>query len=139
MRLNKRTLNTTVPYVTSYGYLEGASQGTATTTVKTVKNGNDVWSYTYDAVGNITSISKNGTVLESYEYDALSQLVKVTKGSDVYTYTYGLGGNIQSVKKNGEVIKSYAYGDSEWKDLLTQYNGEVLKLLHLFIVRSHLA
>ncbi|MBQ6825745.1 MAG: RHS repeat-associated core domain-containing protein, partial [Clostridia bacterium] len=42
---------------------------------------------------------------------------------DVYTYTYDNGGNILSVTLNDEVIKTYTYGDSEWKDLLTNFNG----------------
>ena len=123
-RLNTRTLNTTAPFVTSYGYLQGAKDGTATTLVKTVTNGNDTFEYTYDSLGNITSIAKNGTVYESYTYDKLNQLKTVTRGNAVYEYAYDNGGNIQSVKLDGKVIKDYTYGDSNWKDLLTEYNGQ---------------
>ena len=87
-RLNTRTLNTTAPFVTSYGYLQGAKDGTATTLVKTVTNGNDTFEYTYDSLGNITSIAKNGTVYESYTYDNLNQLKTVTRGNAVYEYAY---------------------------------------------------
>ena len=41
-RLKNRTLNTTSPFVTEYGYLQGSNAGTTTTMLKTVKNGNDI-------------------------------------------------------------------------------------------------
>lgn len=126
IRLKTRTLKTTTPFVTEYGYLEGAKVGTTTTLIKTVKNGNDTLEYVYDALGNITSISKNGTVVESYIYDSLSQLKTVTSGSDVWEYTYDNGGNILGVTKNGLVEKSYSYSNSEWKDLLTGFNGQTI-------------
>ena len=62
-RLSSRTLSTTTPFVTEYGYLQGIAAGTTTTLVKTVKNGNDSLEYSYDEVGNITSVKKNGTVV----------------------------------------------------------------------------
>ncbi|MEE0883945.1 MAG: hypothetical protein U0L59_01805, partial [Faecalimonas sp.] len=125
-RLQTRTIATTTPFVTQYGYLEGNGTNKTTTLVKTVKNGNDTLQYSYDNMGNITSVSKNGIIVESYTYDYLGQLQTVTRGSDAYEYTYDNGGNILSVKRNGEVIKTYTYGDSEWKDLLTAYNGETI-------------
>ncbi len=116
--------------ILSYGYdaLNRLQTRTISTTtfVDTVKNGNDTLTYTYDNMGNITSVSKNGTLLESYTYDYLNQLKTVTRGTDTYEYTYDNGGNILSVKRNGETIKSYTYGDTEWKDLLTAYNGETI-------------
>ena len=120
-RLSVRNLNN---YLTEYSYLQGANTNSTTTLVSSMKNGDDTLSYTYDELGNITSVSKNGTVIESYTYDALNQLKTVTRGNDVYTYNYDDGGNILSVTKNGTTIKSYTYGDSEWKDLLTAYNGQ---------------
>jgi len=127
-RLKTRTISTSTPFVTEYGFLNGNGTMRTTTLVKTVKNGNDTLLYSYDKLGNITSITKNNNLVESYTYDNLNQLKTVTveKGEvdDVYTYTYDNGGNILSVTLNGEVIKSYTYGDSEWKDLLTNYNGE---------------
>ena len=62
----------------------------------------------------------------SHTYDALGQLKTVTRDTDVYEYTYDNGGNILSEKKNGTLSKTYTYGDSEWKDLLTAYNGETI-------------
>ena len=123
-RLQQRLLYTTTPFITEYTYLEGASANTTTTLVKTVKNGNDTLEYTYDEIGNITSVSKNGTIIEQYAYDALSQLISATYGGNTYTYSYDNGGNLTEMKKNGETIKTYTYGNSEWKDQLTAFNGE---------------
>lgn len=125
-RLNKRTLNTTTPFVTNYYYHQGATSGTATTLIKKVQNGSDSYEYAYDAVGNITQIKKNGSVYETYTYDNLNQLKTVTRGSDTYTYNYDNGGNIQSVTLNGSTIKNYTYGDIQWFDLLTAYNGQTI-------------
>ena len=125
-RLNIRTIDGADSYKTEYSYLDGGSANTTTTMVKTVKNGDDILEYSYDDVGNITEVKKNGTVTESYSYDSLNQLVGATYGGHTYTYTYDNGGNILSVKKDGTAVKSYAYGDTEWKDLLTQYNGETI-------------
>ena len=132
-RLSTRTVAVAagVNYTAEYTYAAGRAKnsgeddGTLTTTlVKTVKNGGDVLEYTYDNMNNISGIYKNGVLYESYTYDSLNQLKTVTKGSDTWEYSYDNGGNILSVKLNGAVIKSYTYGNSEWKDLLTEYNGE---------------
>ena len=125
-RLNIRTIDGADSYKTEYSYLDGGSANTTTTMVKTVKNGDDILEYSYDDVGNIIEVKKNGTVTESYSYDSLNQLVGATYGGHTYTYTYDNGGNILSVKKDGTTVKSYAYGDTEWKDLLTSFNGQTI-------------
>jgi RHS repeat-associated protein len=128
-RLVAQRLETANNYKVQYEYYKGPNnEGTAKTTtmLESVVNGDTRWTYTYDEVGNITSVSKNGTVVESYTYDNLNQLKTVTRGTDVWEYSYDNGGNLIEVKKNGSVIKTYAYGDSEWKDLLTAYNGQNL-------------
>ena len=101
-----------------------STEGATTTLVESVQNGDETLSYTYDALGNITSVSKNGSVVESYTYDSKNQLKSVTRGDDTWEYAYDANGNILSVKKNGTVEKSYTYGDSSWKDLLTAFNGD---------------
>ena len=60
-RLSTRTLDLDTDYVTSYGYLDGNGAGTTTPLVERVQNGNTVTWYTYDAIGNITSISEGST------------------------------------------------------------------------------
>ena len=125
-RRDKRVVMTTVPFVTEYTYYDGATSGSTSTVVKTLKNGSTTWEYAYDAVGNITSIKENGTVVESYGYDALNQLTTVVRGADTYSYSYDASGNITAVTKNGGSYKSYSYGNSNWKDLLTAYNGTTI-------------
>ena len=125
-RLTSKTLLKSYGVKTTYSYLEGAGENTTTALIKSVNNDGELLEYAYDQNGNITSVKKNGALLESYEYDALNQLTKVTRGSEVYTYTYDNAGNILSVKKNGTVIKTYGYSDPEWKDLLTSFNGQTI-------------
>ena len=63
----------------------------------------------------------------SYEYDAYNQLVKETyQNGDVIEYSYDNGGNLLSKTVNSVVSNSYTYGDTEWKDLLTGFNGTTI-------------
>ena len=60
-------------------------------------------SYTYDSMGNITSIRENGQEKVKYVYDALNRLIKehlLDKGKEI-CYTYDNNGNIltKSVKR----------------------------------------
>ena len=124
LRLTSRTLHLTTPFTTQYTYLKGSDPGQETSLVESLRNGDDILTYAYDQFGNIISVSENGTVVESYEYDSLNQLIKWTCGANVTEYTYDAGGNLTSVKLNGEVTDTYSYTDSEWKDLLTSFNGQ---------------
>ncbi len=125
-RVNKRTVDAANSYETEYTYLEGGDPNTTTTVIKTVKNGGNIYEYSYDDVGNITEIKKNGITVQKYSYDSLNQLVTATYGGHTYTYAYDNAGNILSVKKDGTEVKTYGYGDSEWKDLLTEFNGDTI-------------
>ena len=80
--------------------------------------------YTYDAVGNIATMVQDG-VTYTYTYDALNQLTAVATSDNSYTatFSYDNGGNLTSKTVNGQTY-TYSYGDTEWKDLLTAYNGE---------------
>ena len=109
----------------SYTYKSGIN-GTTSALVETVTTAEGIFSYTYDANGNILTVTKNGVLQESYTYDELGQLKTVTRGTDVYEYTYDNGGNILSVKLNGVVTDTYTYGDANWKDLLTAFNGQTI-------------
>ena len=89
------------------------------------------YSYTYDAIGNITEIRKDGSLVASYTYDSQSQLKSETLYDQdlFYTYNYDSYGNIRSVYKrqystNALInYESYDYNDSSWLDKLTSYNG----------------
>ena len=127
-RVTNRTYSATggeSPRVTTYTYHDVGEDRT-TSLVKTVNNsGLGEIGYTYDAVGNITQITKDGAVQESYTYDTLNQLKTVTRGGVTTEYSYQ-NGNITSVTQNGETVKTYGYTDSTWSDLLTSFNGQTI-------------
>ena len=124
---------------TGYAYRDVDSTYT-TTQVKSVTNSyggkTANFNYTYDANGNILSVSGAQTV--TYEYDDLGQLVweKNATAGKAWNYTYDNGGNILSrteytCSSSGTVsgsgtTTSYTYGDAEWGDLLTAYDGEAI-------------
>ena len=99
------------------------------------------YSYTYDGVGNITSVRENGVLRAEYYYDSLGQLGQSTYYSDRYysegygdnyEFTYDKSGNITQVVRNYGVgaefseTKNYTYGNTTWGDLLTNFNGTVI-------------
>ena len=109
-------------YTRSYSYLPGAN-GTTSSLVASVSNGSfGTYTYTYDALGNILSVS--GGENASYTYDAQGQLLTETRGGVTYTYTYDAAGNLLTkTRLGGSGTDTYTYGDSDWLDLLTAYNG----------------
>jgi len=118
------------------------SDTTTTSIIHTLNNHTDLYdktyTYTYDAQGNITSIS-NGTGTITYKYDKLNQLIRENNPitGETWEYTYDLGGNITSKTKydyttaanptNGEDPIVYVYGDPNWPDLLTEYNDQEIE------------
>ena len=82
--------------------------------------------YTYNTLGNISKIT--GTTrtdqTASYAYDTLGQLTTETNTKGSYTYSYDTYGNIRSV--SGTESHTYTYGNSEWRDLLTKYDGTTI-------------
>ena len=92
------------------------------------------YSYTYDANGNITSIT-DGSKYSTFTYDSLNQL---TRENNAYTnktvvYTYDNGGNILNKKYYAYTTSSslgtlqdtvtYTY-NSTWKDKLVAYDRQ---------------
>ena len=95
-------------------------------------------SYQYNKFGNITAVFENGSLKASYQYDYLNELTREDNAylNQTVTYSYDNGGNILSKTTypyttgslegmTGETV-TYSYGDSEWKDLLTAYNGQAI-------------
>ncbi|MBR4628780.1 MAG: DNRLRE domain-containing protein, partial [Ruminococcus sp.] len=130
---------TTSIYKTTVTYVAGANDS-QTALVATYQNGSDAaYSYSYDANGNITSITK-GSLSFTYEYDAANQLVRENlyygsgnANNATYTYEYDDWGNILNKKRYtyttgslGSVLNTinYGYGSSQWKDRLSSYNGQ---------------
>ena len=98
-------------------------------------NYDKTYSYTYDDLGNILSIS-DGASSVSYAYDALGQLTRENNqaAGKTWVFSYDAGGNILSrveyaytTGELGEPLNTLAYGYDDtlgWKDLLTSYAGQ---------------
>ncbi len=106
-----------------------------TTLLQSVETAAGTFTYTYDSLGNIVSIS-DGTYTTTYVYDDLNQLVRSNdeKAGKTFTYAY-TNGNITEKKEYayttgdlGAVVDTttWSYGDSTWSDLLTNFNGEAI-------------
>ena len=117
---------------TTYEYLAGAASGTTTTLVSRYAYANNgtngfspiSWQFTYDALGNILSVTDSSGRVTRYEYDLQSQLTKEVSPNGTWEYTYDTCGNLREKKHttSGGVVDEtlvYSYDDSgDWKDLL---------------------
>lgn len=99
---------------------------------------NKSYTYTYDAVGNITSVS-DGPYITTYEYDELNQLTRENnqKAGKTWAYTYDKSGNILSKAEYAYTAEgvslgtpldtiTYTYGNENWGDQLTSYDGTAI-------------
>lgn len=128
MRLTGRTLKLDgKSFLTrNYGFVSGSGTNGTTMMVSSLSNKNgsgtslNSYNYSYDDVGNITKIT--GSTNATYTYDEQGQLLSETEGGITTTYSYDGAGNIVSVD-DGYETHSYTYGDSDWGDLLTEYDG----------------
>ena len=103
-----------------------APYGTAYTSAK--------YSYTYDDAGNILTVTDIINNVSSYTYDSQGQLLTesgtvsgMSEAPFSYsnTYTYDTVGNILT-SSDGETTHTYTYGNTDWRDLLTAYDGETI-------------
>ena len=92
--------------------------------VASVTSGGQQYGYTYDSMGNIATFSAPGKGTVTYTYDNQGQLLKAA-GDTNYTYTYDGAGNILTAS-DGTATHSYTYGDTNWKDLLTAFDGQAI-------------
>lgn len=137
-RLEERKLSTGVfTSDTTYEFEAGQDINTTTTRVNKISNDGKEITYTYDANGNIETITENGKVIKYY-YDELNQLVREDNEvlNKTIVYTYDVGGNITSKKEHayttgtlGDVTKAYGYEytDANWKDVLTKFDGKTIE------------
>ena len=132
-RVTRRTYSTANKN-TDYTYVNVSGLRTSSL-VESVNNAGETLSYTYDSMGNISTIKKDGVLRESYQYDALGQLTRVDSAvqNKSFAYTYDAGGNLTAVKEYAyttgtlgavQNTVAYSYGNSNWKDLLTSYDGQ---------------
>lgn len=127
-RLSKRTIN---GLDTDYTYIDRDNNLT-TTLVDSITTGGSngvTHTYTYDALGNITSVY-DGSHTTSYEYDTLNQLVRVNDPYEnrTHVYTY-VNGNITAdtvyAYTTSETLSNplseiqYEYTNTTWADVLT--------------------
>ena len=119
-------------YNKKYSYTSPSSGKTSEQVSKITYTGryNDEIEYKYDKNGNI--IQAGDSV---YFYDQAGQLTIEYSAStgEGYKYYYDAGGNLVSKKKciyGGasvqDTVSTYTYGNSNWKDLLTEYNGKTI-------------
>ena len=125
-------------------YLPGSGTCTTTTlpeTFYTTAKGSSAklsgFRYAYNEVGNVTQITNlvDGSY-QKFAYDKLGQMQYVTgygrdgTAENRYKYYYDNAGNLTSWKiQDGTgsitgVEHTYTYGDSNWKDLLTAFDGQ---------------
>lgn len=121
-------------YPVDYTFVPGRKAGITTLLLKEINNNGKKLSFTYDAVGNIVTISENGVQKVKYTYNALSELTRVDSAweNKSITYTYDAGMNMTSRKEYsyttgtlGNAVKTdlFTYRTSGWKDQLISYNG----------------
>ena len=120
-------LNSTISY--------NSPSNTATSTqVADWNDGLTTYSYIYNDNGNIASISSDNRTA-TYEYDTLNRLTRANDpiAGKTWVYSYDSGGNILKRSEYAYTANAlgtpseeatYTYGDSQWKDLLTAYNGK---------------
>ena len=119
-----------------YG-LYSPAEGFSSSAIGSVRYGqlNRSFEYSYTPQGNISAVC-DGDRQSTYQYDEINQLIRENNAylNKTVTYSYDAGGNILSKTtypcttgslegQTGETV-TYSYGDSEWKDLLTAYNGQ---------------
>ena len=121
--LRRLTSVTGGPVSRQYTYRDIDSTKT-TMQVASVTSGGQRYGYTYDSMGNIATFSAPGKGTVTYTYDNQGQLLKAA-GDTTYTYTYDGAGNILTAS-DGTTTHSYTYGDTDWKDLLTAFNGQTI-------------
>ena len=116
----------------SYSYKTGTSLVSSlsvTTGIATPNYTNTAFDYTYNSLGYITNVKKNGTTISTYSYDALGQLTSETVNNQIYVYSYDKAGNItQTHVYTGDIGNltdtiNYTYSTSAWGDLFTNYDG----------------
>ena len=75
----------------------------------------ETYTYTYDNIGNIRTVSKNGTQIASYTYNSLNELTGYTDAAGtVHTYEYSDGNRLQYNERT-----ALLYEDDVWLDRVT--------------------
>lgn len=126
-RLSSRNLNNV--YETKYDYVTNGNR--TSLILGSITNGNNKYSYKYDALYNITHVYYNDLLINRYYYDDYNQLIKEDnyRLNKTFKYIYDNEGNILSKNtyelKTSNLLDSkvYEYNNSNWEDQLTKYDG----------------
>lgn len=116
-------------YLIKYSYINNGYRNS--TLVKTMENGNHIYSYKYDKLKNVTHIYYNGILTKRYYYDRYNELIKEHNflNNQTITYKYDIYGNILFKNiyklKTNELLNQikYEYNNKNWVDQLTKYDG----------------
>ena len=133
-RLASRSINAVGGKSLVYGYTYGRGTTLPLTLSATVGEVSSTLVYTYDAAGNITSVT-DGENITRYSYDNMGQLIREDNPYSQKTcvYAYDSCGNILSRTEYGYTDDEnpaggtaavYEYNNAAWGDQLTSWNGE---------------
>ena len=128
-------------FTKQYSYYHGSESNATTNMVGGIsyKLSSDKvlgYSYNYNDTGNVENVYKNGKKVAVYTYDELNQLVWYadTRTGRYIRIVYDNYGNIQKMESyslgtNWAPVKlletrTYSYGDTNWKDKLTEFDGD---------------
>ena len=133
-RLASRSINAVGGKSLVYGYTYERGTTLPLTLSATVGDISSTLVYTYDAAGNITSVT-DGENVTRYSYDNMGQLIREDNPYSQKTcvYAYDSCGNILSRTEygytdaenpTGGTATAYEYNNAAWGDQLTSWNGE---------------
>ena len=133
-RLASRSINAVGGKSLVYGYTYERGTTLPLTLSATVGDVSSALVYTYDAAGNITSVT-DGENVTRYCYDNMGQLIREDNPYSQKTcvYAYDNCGNILSRTEYGYTdaetpaggtVAVYEYNNAAWGDQLTAWNGE---------------
>jgi len=133
-RLASRSINAVGGKSLVYGYTYERGTTLPLTLSATVGDVSSTLVYTYDAAGNITSVT-DGENVTRYSYDNMGQLIREDNPYSQKTcvYAYDSCGNILSRTEYGYTddetpaggtVTAYEYNNAAWGDQLTSWNGE---------------
>ena len=133
-RLASRSINAVGGKSLVYGYTYERGTTLPLTLSATVGDISSTLVYTYDAAGNITSVT-DGENVTRYCYDNMGQLIREDNPYSQKTcvYAYDSCGNILSRTEygytddenpTGGTVTAYEYNNADWGDQLTSWNGE---------------
>ena len=128
-------------FTKQYSYYHGSESNATTNMVGGIsyKLSSDKvldYSYNYTDTGNVENVYENGKKVAVYTYDELNQLVWYadTRTGRYIRIVYDNYGNIQrmesySLGTNWAPVKlletrTYSYSDTNWKDKLTEFDGD---------------